>query len=906
MGGVCTDASTAQDCSDTLGLFFDQQYCADVEPCDTSLLVDAGGTDDPGAGLFTTIQGAIDYSHDGMTIEIMPGNYLGTGDSVITLPEHGITMTGIGGAENTIINAQSQRRGLIGDGCGDNGTVIQGLTFTNGYADNGGGILLNDCSVELRDCIIIANNATDNGGGIDACGAGIVIESCSFSENNCTNHGGAIHSNCGIDLLITNCDFTLNTTDDEVGGGGGIALLGSSTADVSDCTFTNNQAAVCGGVYLRDASVTTWTDCQFNQNHASWRTGAFGMTSDSAEEGCVTTLTRCVFTQNSTSAHVPSTFFNGDFETTLIDDCTFTDNGSPGPCLRNSGGTLLTIRDTLMCSNSGGNIDENYDPYTDDGGNTIRTNCDPWIVDDLYDDDPNADFDTIQEAVDAASDGDEILVMPGTYTSTSPQSVVILRSQQLTIRGTVDENNEPLTIVDGQDARHCLFSHNGSNTGTIIEHIAFTNGNSGQAGGAVQLHNVNSMSFNNCIFSNSHASGTELEGNGGGMYCLEATVSLTDCTFTGNLAANSAGALWIDGSDMMLVNTEFLDNVAIRPGGGSDGGGMLLSGRGSNASAILENCTFENNSADFGGGISADPYAWGHSLLLDLSNCTFRSNHAGVKGGGVRTINAETAINECSFCGNTAPVGPHIEGSYTGEGNTFAETCPPLGACCVGDCDATSICYDDLYDFECSELGGDFHDGQTCGNAGCGAVQWSVEDGGNGHWYQRFEVTPEAGLSWTAANDLATAAGGYLATITSVEEDDWVIANHVRNNYKTWLGGFQPEGTGEPDQGWQWITNEEWNYTNWTPGGEPNNSGGEEDFLQYNDTLPPTWNDALIDNTVYDFIIEWSADCNDDGIVDYGQILDGTLSDVNCDGIPDSLPVLGRLLHRRQLHQRPG
>ena len=33
--------------------------------------------------------------------------------------------------------------------------------------------------------------------------------------------------------------------------------------------------------------------------------------------------------------------------------------------------------------------------------------------------------------------------------------------------------------------------------------------------------------------------------------------------------------------------------------------------------------------------------------------------------------------------------------------------------------------------------------------------------------------------------------------------------------------------------------------------------------------------------------IEWSADCNNDGIVDYGQILDGTFADDNGDGVPD-------------------
>ncbi|MEY4212390.1 MAG: Dockerin type domain, partial [Pseudomonadota bacterium] len=34
-------------------------------------------------------------------------------------------------------------------------------------------------------------------------------------------------------------------------------------------------------------------------------------------------------------------------------------------------------------------------------------------------------------------------------------------------------------------------------------------------------------------------------------------------------------------------------------------------------------------------------------------------------------------------------------------------------------------------------------------------------------------------------------------------------------------------------------------------------------------------------------VYEWSADCNSDGIVDYGQIRDGTFPDVNANGVPD-------------------
>jgi hypothetical protein len=35
------------------------------------------------------------------------------------------------------------------------------------------------------------------------------------------------------------------------------------------------------------------------------------------------------------------------------------------------------------------------------------------------------------------------------------------------------------------------------------------------------------------------------------------------------------------------------------------------------------------------------------------------------------------------------------------------------------------------------------------------------------------------------------------------------------------------------------------------------------------------------------YVIEWSADCNNDGLVDYGQILSGQLADANANGIPD-------------------
>ena len=70
--------------------------------------------------------------------------------------------------------------------------------------------------------------------------------------------------------------------------------------------------------------------------------------------------------------------------------------------------------------------------------------ADTWTVDD----DGKADFDNIQAAVDAASDGDEVVVMPGTYTGSGSYVVnmngkgILLRSQegpQTTIVGKISE-----------------------------------------------------------------------------------------------------------------------------------------------------------------------------------------------------------------------------------------------------------------------------------------------------------------------------------------------------------------------------------------------------------------------------------------------------------------------------------
>jgi hypothetical protein len=138
-------------------------------------------------------------------------------------------------------------------------------------------------------------------------------------------------------------------------------------------------------------------------------------------------------------------------------------------------------------------------------------------------------------------------------------------------------------------------------------------------------------------------------------------------------------------------------------------------------------------------------------------------------------------------------------------------------------------------------------------------VTWEVSAGGNGHEYQAVPGFP--GLTWSLANQLAQQAGGYLATVTSPEENAFVfsLVNNAAfftgyNGSGPALGGFQPDGAPEPDGGWSWVTGESWNYANWWPS-QPDNFTlyGGEDRLAYfsgtGSTPAPTWNDLYRDDS---------------------------------------------------------
>ena len=143
-----------------------------------------------------------------------------------------------------------------------------------------------------------------------------------------------------------------------------------------------------------------------------------------------------------------------------------------------------------------------------------------------------------------------------------------------------------------------------------------------------------------------------------------------------------------------------------------------------------------------------------------------------------------------------------------------------------------------------------------------------MAQGGNGHFYE--VVSRPSGITWGDASLAATNRGGYLATITSAEENTFIFnlatvdATVWYSGYGPWLGGIQPVESAEPAGGWKWITGEPFTYKNWAPG-QPNNNQNE-DRIQFGGQANRSsqWNDISQTNTNYTrgFIVEYDIHPN--------------------------------------------
>ncbi len=166
-------------------------------------------------------------------------------------------------------------------------------------------------------------------------------------------------------------------------------------------------------------------------------------------------------------------------------------------------------------------------------------------------------------------------------------------------------------------------------------------------------------------------------------------------------------------------------------------------------------------------------------------------------------------------------------------------------------------------------------------------IQWTVASGGNGHYYEI--VSAPDGITWGAASAAATAIGGYLASITSAAENNFVFSladnpayyidvNGGDRALGPWLGGYR---TGPLRSDFAWVTSESFTYTDWATG-EPSDTNGDENNIQYigkcsfgsGCPLAPTWNDLStgLDTYYGELPVGYAVEFNTDPVPEPGSV----------------------------------
>jgi len=155
------------------------------------------------------------------------------------------------------------------------------------------------------------------------------------------------------------------------------------------------------------------------------------------------------------------------------------------------------------------------------------------------DDNGEADYSTIQAAIDAADSGDTIFVYSGTYN----ENVEI--SKNLTISG----QNKGDTIIDGGKSGHVIFTYGNSNKIIKIQISGFTIRNAGELGyDCIALSYVNNSNINNNNIINSDESdGIQLD------HCRNITIN-------NNLIKNNEGS----GISLTLSENNIIHNNIVQ------------------------------------------------------------------------------------------------------------------------------------------------------------------------------------------------------------------------------------------------------------------------------------------------------------------------------------------------------
>ena len=169
--------------------------------------------------------------------------------------------------------------------------------------------------------------------------------------------------------------------------------------------------------------------------------------------------------------------------------------------------------------------------------------------------DPNEDgteshpFDSIQEAIDVATNGQTVKVFSGTYWET-----LDFKGKSIKVQG--GEPNMPCPVIDANYTGTVVTLANGEDPNTELSGFILTRGRGELAGGILCMES--DPSVNNCLIVGNRC--MSAFGGGGAVYCHNSSAKFVNCTISGNYGGVFGAGFYSDESHVVIANSILWDN----------------------------------------------------------------------------------------------------------------------------------------------------------------------------------------------------------------------------------------------------------------------------------------------------------------------------------------------------------
>ncbi len=196
-----------------------------------------------------------------------------------------------GNAATRIFNISSANKSII----------ISDMTISNCIGETDGGAIFfgtgTNSYLIISNCLITTCSVTGDGGAVSLNGTDTKIINTTITNCVAGIYGGAVHADNGVNLTMTDCIISENTSSNY--GGGIYIAINANKASLTNCTIINNSTTprYGGGIYCR--ALLTINDSTISGNTSENRGG--GIYFDVQDQAITNTIENCIISNNTAS-----------------------------------------------------------------------------------------------------------------------------------------------------------------------------------------------------------------------------------------------------------------------------------------------------------------------------------------------------------------------------------------------------------------------------------------------------------------------------------------------------------------------------------------------------------------------------------------------------------------------------